>query len=502
MLIEMHAHTSEHSPCSAVSAVELVRRVFAKGLQGIVLTDHHYLWPDDELKALRRAAEVPDHFLVLTGQELSTAEIGDVLVFGATKSLPRGTSLRDVRKRCPDVALVWAHPYRGNRIPTEEELQDPFLDGIEIFNSNHTVMGNSRGLKDWHHYRFTATAGTDTHGLGYAGTYPTWFDHPVRSIAELAGEVRKGRCRPFLKEIPHAGAGTLVTEVTIGTKGSDEVRERIIIKTLDNRQKWHAAERAYRVMDVVFDHGFDAGLYRVPRPIDADATSMTLIEQGLRGKSLYDKLLTAAPDDGREYLRLTARWLARLHNCRLEVTPADEFLAKESKRLDRYLDRFIAIKHPHLRKVKEIASVVREAEQKLTNRSHTLLVQGHGDFHPKNVFIGQDRQDDRSTLYVAAIDFESSLVLPPAFDVGCFLAQFRNQFFTTQQILHTYHESIFIEAYLEAADVVDPAFGRQVELFRARTNLSIAAYLVKLGLGDSEDLWRVLVEAEKAVCNL
>ena len=50
--------------------------------------------------------------------------------------------------------------------------------------------------------------------------------------------------------------------------------------------------------------------------------------------------------------------------------------------------------------------------------------------------------------------------------------------------------------------MVDPAFGRQVELFRARTNLSIAAYLVKLGLGDSEDLWRVLVEAEKAVCNL
>ena len=37
--MEMHAHTSEHSPCSSVSAVELVRRVFAKGLQGIVLTE-------------------------------------------------------------------------------------------------------------------------------------------------------------------------------------------------------------------------------------------------------------------------------------------------------------------------------------------------------------------------------------------------------------------------------------------------------------------------------
>ena len=42
-------------------------------------------------------------------------------------------------------------------------------------------------------------------------------------------------------------------------------------------------------------------------------------------------------------------------------------------------------------------------------------------------------------------------------------------------------------------------FRRQIELFRARTNLSIAAYLIKLGLGESEDLWRVLVEAEQAV---
>lgn len=29
--------------------------------------------------------------------------------------------------------------------------------------------------------------------------------------------------------------------------------------------------------------------------------------------------------------------------------------------------------------------------------------------------------------------------------------------------------------------------------------MSIAAYLIKLGLGQSEDLWRVLVEAEQAL---
>lgn len=502
MLIEMHSHTAEHSPCSSVSAVELVRRVFAKGLQGIVLTDHHHLWAMEDLRSLRRAAEVPDHFLILSGQELNSAEIGDVLVFGATRTLPRGTPLLEVRRLYPEAALVWAHPYRGSRIPSEEELQDPLLDGIEIFNSNHTVRGNTRGLQDWHRYRFTAIAGTDTHGKSYAGTYPTYFDHPINNIAELAEEIRRGRCRPFLKEIPRSGANSRVTEVTIGTKGMDEERERIIIKTLETRQKWNAAERGYHIMKTVFSHGFDGGLYRVPRPIDEDAASMTLIEQGMRGKSLFDKLLTASVEDGAEYLRLTARWLAKLHNCRLVITPADEFLERESKRLDKYIERFADIRHSQLRKASEIAAVVREAEQQLVREAPALLVQGHGDFHPKNVFVGQDRQENRATLYVAAIDFESSLLLPPAFDIGCFLSQFRNQFFNHEEILRNCPDSLFLNAYLEAADSVSADFGRQVELFRARTNLSIAAYLIKLGLGDSEDLWRLLVEAEKAVCNL
>jgi hypothetical protein len=43
------------------------------------------------------------------------------------------------------------------------------------------------------------------------------------------------------------------------------------------------------------------------------------------------------------------------------------------------------------------------------------------------------------------------------------------------------------------------SFYRQVEIFRARTNLSIAAYLIKVGMGDSSNLWRVLVEAEQSL---
>lgn len=499
MLMEMHCHTAEHSACSGVPAVELVRQVFAKGLQGIVLTDHHYLWPRAEMAALRHAAGVPDHFCIMSGQELCSADFGDILVYGASEIIPRGTALAEVRRRFPDAALVWAHPYRKGRVPEEERLASPLLDGIEIFNSNHTVRGNSRALQDWHRLRFTAIAGTDTHGAGYAGLYPTIFDHPLTTAGELAGEIRAGRCRPFLKEIPRAGAHSQVTEVTIGTKGSDEQRERIIIRALDNRHSWQSAQRAFHIMEVLSEAGFSDGAFRVPRPIDQDAASMTLIEQGVRGRSLYDRLLVASEEDGRSFIELAARWLARLHGLKLQVTPADEFAQREKQRLVRYLERFSAIEHRHLRKVREIAEAVGEHEERLIAAHGGSFVQGHGDYHPKNIFIGQDLQDDRETLFLAAIDFESSLVIPPAFDVGSFLAQHRNQLFPHADVLGRFPEELFLNAYLVASGGVADDFLRQVELFRARSNLGIAAYLVKLGLGESENLWRLLVEAEQAL---
>jgi hypothetical protein len=82
-------------------------------------------------------------------------------------------------------------------------------------------------------------------------------------------------------------------------------------------------------------------------------------------------------------VQLAALWLARLHNSRLQLTPQEEFIEREEKRLHKYVSHFEECRHPHTR--------------------------------------------------------------------------------------------------------------------RARTNLSIANYLIKLGLGDSENLYRVLVEAENAM---
>jgi hypothetical protein len=130
------------------------------------------------------------------------------------------------------------------------------------------------------------------------------------------------------------------------------------------------------------------------------------------------------------------------------------------------------------------------------------LVQGHGDYHPKNIFIGRDNPDDRETSYIAAMDFHSSYCLPPAFDVGTFLAQFRNQFFHHREVQKKISDDFFLDNYLQFAESTDEDFLAQVELFRARTSLSIIYLLIKVGMGESEDLWRVMVEAEYTLANL
>ena len=68
MILEMHAHTIEHSHCSHVAAADLVQSNFDKGLQGTVLTDHHYLWSPEEIRELRSRLKVPDYYLILAAR--------------------------------------------------------------------------------------------------------------------------------------------------------------------------------------------------------------------------------------------------------------------------------------------------------------------------------------------------------------------------------------------------------------------------------------------------
>ncbi|MFH1791251.1 MAG: phosphotransferase [Candidatus Omnitrophota bacterium] len=502
MLLEMHSHTSKHSTCSHIDPVSLVKEVARKGLQGIVITEHHYLWRQDEIDELRRSSEVNGDFLIMAGQEVES-DIGHVVVLGAGSSIPQGTKLRAIRRRFPDSAIIWAHPLRKNNLPAGRQLLSPMLDAVEIFSVNHTTKENCRGLALWHKHKFTAVSGSDVHFNNLAGIFPTHFEHPVADIGSVINEIKHGRCRPFLKEIPKSGGNLSVTEVVIGTKGESEKRERIIIKNASDEKQWRKMTKSLALAENLGKNGFNDGPYRVARIIDVSAAEKSIIEEGQRGKSLFELILTVSPEVGMSYVDRTAGWLARLHRLGLRVTTLKDAKDRENRRFDSYAGAFAKTGSPYNDTAEDIVDFITARERKILSReSPKLFVQNHGDFHPKNVIIGQDRIHDISTLYVSVIDFDNTILMPASFDVGYFTAQFRNQFLAYPDILKRYAGDYFLKCYAKHAGRLRKDFGPETLLFELRANLSIAAFLIKVGKGVGKEMDSLIARSVGIMKNL
>ena len=131
MRFDLHMHTRRHSPDAETDPFELVQAAINAGLDGVVITEHDFLWPEPELEELRAAAP---GLVILAGIEV-TGRGGDVLCYGVTDPLaiPRGIAWPEL---CREVhrqggACVAAHPNRWDQ-PFEKILRDqkPELDGI------------------------------------------------------------------------------------------------------------------------------------------------------------------------------------------------------------------------------------------------------------------------------------------------------------------------------------------------------------------------------------
>jgi hypothetical protein len=497
MLLEIHCHTSEKSKCSFVTAKDLVARAFEVGMDGIVITDHHYLWPAEELHKIKAQAGVPDHFLVLSGQETTTSEGIDVLVYGADCTFPKGTGLINIRTSCPNAAIIWAHPYRKGGQPDKEKLMNKVFDAIEIFNSNHTFAEIHRAVNDWHALKFTATAGTDAHAISYVGTYPTIMEHPIETIEQFVEEVKSGRCHPYFTEVRRAGTTrTRIKEFAVGPQHKKQ--KAFIIKEYEETEAWKSGDRSYLIMSAIRKNGFDKGPCRVPEPLHGDRKQKILIEEKAEGKELFDVLLNSDKQKAREALELAARWLAKLHNLQLRITSAEDFSATEPERINWYVKGLHERDNPYRHRAQEICDYVLQTELQLIGSHPEWLVQSHGDFHLKNILF----HDGSAGPCIFVIDFASSYLLPQAFDVGTFLAQYDNMFYNHRHIFEKVPPELFLEIYENEAYSLPDAFRQHVRLFQTRTYLSILYYLAKVNMGDSENFWTMLLNAEKALASI
>jgi len=192
MKFDLHMHTRRHSPDSVTDPFELLEAARIVGLDGVVLTEHDYFWPDEELTELRAFA--PD-LVILSGMEV-TGRGGDVLVYGVTDpvALPKGIAwpalCREVHRQ-GGVAVV-AHPNRWGQ-PFEKLLREPGVefDGIEVMSNNMDADLRAKAvelLKTYPH--FAQLGNSDSHAPETVGCCYTEFDYEIRTAADLVAAIR------------------------------------------------------------------------------------------------------------------------------------------------------------------------------------------------------------------------------------------------------------------------------------------------------------------------
>jgi predicted metal-dependent phosphoesterase TrpH len=194
MKFDLHLHTSRHSPDSEIDPSAMLRRARALGLNGLVITEHDFLWTEEELDELR--AEAPD-LVVLAGIEVSARE-GHFLAYGVRDpfAVPRQIGVADL---CREVhrqggAVVAAHPFRwGQRF--DEILRDerPELDGLELMTNNMDADCRRRAAEIHRQRPLAGTGSSDAHEEVVLGRCYTAFADPVRTMADLVAGLRSRR---------------------------------------------------------------------------------------------------------------------------------------------------------------------------------------------------------------------------------------------------------------------------------------------------------------------
>jgi predicted metal-dependent phosphoesterase TrpH len=194
MKFDLHMHTARHSPDSQMDPFDLVHRAQEIGLDGVVITEHDWLWTETELEELRR--EAPG-LVVLSGIEVSAQE-GHFLAYGVHNpfAIPARIGVADL---CREVhrqggAVVAAHPFRWGQ-PFDEILREeqPELDGLELMSNNMDMLCRQRAQEIHQEYSLAGIGSSDAHHPAVLGACFTEFDVQIGTGHDLAEAIRSRR---------------------------------------------------------------------------------------------------------------------------------------------------------------------------------------------------------------------------------------------------------------------------------------------------------------------
>jgi hypothetical protein len=187
--VDLHMHTDHSGDCETPVEV-LLATAKEVGLGAIAVTDHNEISGALEAREKAKAAGVK----VIVGEEVKTAEQGEVIGLFIEEKIPRGLTMAEtVAEIKRQGGLVYVpHPFdRMHAVPDYEHLPEILddIDAIEVFNPRVAIGAfNEEAVRFAAKYRIVAGAGSDSHvaqGLGSVRIRMRDFDGPGEFLQSL-----------------------------------------------------------------------------------------------------------------------------------------------------------------------------------------------------------------------------------------------------------------------------------------------------------------------------
>ena len=171
VIADLHLHTSWSHDCS-IGVEELLDHAEAQGLGAIAVTDHNVF--GGALEAVERARG--SRVVVIPGEEVKTADQGEVIGLFLREEIPRGMSFGETIAaiRAQGGLVYLPHPFdRLHAIPEPATLHRHLaeIDVLEVYNARLLFEAyNEEALRFARKYNLTPGAGSDAHVLAGVGT--------------------------------------------------------------------------------------------------------------------------------------------------------------------------------------------------------------------------------------------------------------------------------------------------------------------------------------------
>jgi hypothetical protein len=220
-IFDLHVHTNQGSPDSALTPDELVAEVRRLGLTGVMVTEHNG-WPRHDFEEFARRQDLQDIVLV-RALEVYTP-LGHVITLGLESHVtgPSGgiETIRQLRQEVERVGgfMILAHPFRFLFDPAgihtqnylfettasipgtpEEGAQHPIFElvhEVEVVNGGNIEVENRFAQEVTSVLGRWGTGGSDAHSTQGLGKGTTVFNGDIRNEGDLLEALRAGEFYP------------------------------------------------------------------------------------------------------------------------------------------------------------------------------------------------------------------------------------------------------------------------------------------------------------------